>query len=333
MAANPIGHYLLKLTSRKANQLFLIAALIGSASIWFDIGVPWVPAGIVVIYGALLFCAAKFYLVTHSDTTNNSPYFLGFLFFLVALFSAFSKTFDSADNINVALLLRQLGAALLTTIIGLPLRQVLFAYVPAQQDQDTFYRNLEEELRRSATEFRKSQAELLDLLKIFIETRALLFAEEEKASRKYVRELSKAASIFDGFNEKYPGLISAGLEDASAAILSVKDRLELLNRTAAEVNPHFLERLEPYLDNIRASFRALDEAAQGAASAFGKAGTAAGAMPQEFDAVAVKLRSQADELDSGLRNRVEAIRTDLKKIDEVLEEFVNVAVNRISQLR
>src|SRR5271157_1291349 len=75
MTANPIGHYLLKLTSRKANQLFLIAALIGSVSIWFDIGVPWLPAVIVVIYGMLLFCAAKFYLVTHSDTTNNSPYF------------------------------------------------------------------------------------------------------------------------------------------------------------------------------------------------------------------------------------------------------------------
>lgn len=333
MAANPIREYLLTLTSRKAYQLFLIAAVLGSLSIWFDIGVPWLPAVIVAFYGMLLFYSAKVCLVTHSEMTNNSPYFLGFLFFLIALFSAFSKTFGANDNVDVGMLLRQLGAALLTTIIGLPFRQLLFAYAPAQQDQDTFYRNLEEELRRSATEFRKSQADLLDLLKIFIQTRDILFAEEERASKKYIKGLSKAASIFDGFHEKYPELISSALEGASVAILDIKDKLEVFNRATGEINPHFLRQLEPFLDNIKVSFRALDETAQGAASAFAKVGTAAGAVPQDLNAVGTKIKMQADELSGELRIRAQAISRDLEQIDAVLEEFVTVAVNRISQLR
>ena len=182
---NFVANYLLKLTSRKAFNLFVAAAALGAVSIFFDIGIPWIPALIVTVYGLLLFYSAKTFLVTHSDLTNNSPYFLGFLFFLMTIFATFHAINNSGDNIDVGLVLRQLGAALLTTIIGLPFRQLLFAYAPGQQDQDTYYRNLEEELRRSATEFRKSQSELVHLLRDFIKTRATLFAEEEAASRKY----------------------------------------------------------------------------------------------------------------------------------------------------
>src|SRR5271169_1636680 len=64
---------------------------------------------------------------------------------------------DHSQGPDILTIFRQLGTALVATIVGLPFRQALFAYAPGQQDQDTFYRNLEEELRRSASEFRKSQ--------------------------------------------------------------------------------------------------------------------------------------------------------------------------------
>lgn len=330
MALNPLADYLLRLTSRKAFNLFLAAFVLGAASIYFDIGIPWVPAVVVVCYGLLLFYSAKFFLVTHSDLTNNSPYFLGFLFFLMSVFSTFHGIAGSGDNVDSARVLRQLGAALLTTIVGLPFRQLLFAYAPGQQDQDVFFRNLEEELRRSATEFRKSQSELVDLLRLFIETRKTLFAEEEAASKKYLNGLATAASTFVEFNGTYPGLIVSALRESSKAVASMRESLESLNLHVNKIDPQFLQELVTYFGHVKSSVKALEETAQSTSVALGGLGTAATAFPDKIAVVTSGMKANTDDFANELRNRLASLGEDLKAIDEVLDDFVRVTSRRVS---
>ncbi len=84
--------------------------------------------------------------VSHSDLTNNSPYFLGFVLFLFSLFVTFTRYALHPEAMQMGFVIRELGASLLTTVVGLPFRQWLFAYDPAQLEQDAYYRTLEEEL-------------------------------------------------------------------------------------------------------------------------------------------------------------------------------------------
>ncbi len=156
-----IRAYFLNLTSRRAVLLFLMALGAGAILIVANVCLPWSPPLIVVIYGSVLLVTAKFYRVPHSDMTNNSPYFLAFLFFLLSLATAFWNLRLASADLQLGDIVHQLGGALIATIVGIPFRQLLFAYSPEQADQDLYFRALEEELRRSATEFKRSQAPTL----------------------------------------------------------------------------------------------------------------------------------------------------------------------------
>src|SRR5690242_770686 len=104
-----LKEYLLNLTSRRAFHLFLLALVVGAISIWSDLLLPWIPAFVVLAYGLTLFYAAKVLFVSHSEMTNNSPYFLGFLFFLFSIYRSFSG-FD-ASQLMTSKVISQLGAA------------------------------------------------------------------------------------------------------------------------------------------------------------------------------------------------------------------------------
>jgi hypothetical protein len=333
MTANALDSYLLHLTSRKAFHLFFIALVIGSLSTWYEVGLPLVPALVVVIYGSLLLYSAKSLLVSHSEMTNNSPYFLGFLLFLVALLSTFSRVVNDTQGIDIPRVFRQLGTALIATIVGLPFRQALFAYAPGQQDQDTFYRNLEEELRRSASEFRKSQAELLEMLRLFIETRQTLFTDEERASRQYVGNLTKAAEVFDDLNSRYPQIIATALSDTTTTIVNLSNRMRTFNDEVLRFEPRFIGDVSAEVTRVKASFESLARDSATLSAALVKLETTVQEVPSKTTAVFSDLKLNADTIAADLRTRVEAIQKDLSGIDAVLTEFIAVSSERISQLR
>ena len=162
--------------------MFIIALALGTAAIAFDFHLPWTPAAIVAGYGTCLLFATLKGHSSLSDITTNSPYFLGFILFLVSLFITFTRAGMTPQHIDFSYVVRQLGVALLTTIVGLPFRQCLLAYNPLQQEQDEFYRTLEEELRRSAASFKRAQVELVGLVTEFITSRKTIFNDEITAS-------------------------------------------------------------------------------------------------------------------------------------------------------
>jgi hypothetical protein len=109
--------YLLDLTTQRAFKVFVAFLLAGTISIVSNKGLPWVPALAVLLYGGLLLYCAHKYKISFSETTNNSPYFLGFVFFLLSLFRTFYSS-SIQDSNSVDSIIRQLGSALLSIVVG-----------------------------------------------------------------------------------------------------------------------------------------------------------------------------------------------------------------------
>lgn len=218
--------YLISLSTRQAFELFTASLIVGGLSIFLTFGVPWIPTLVVLIYGSILLIALLKYHVQHSETTVNSPYFLGFIFFLFSLFMTFHSAVFNGGDFQLSLITRQLGSALLTTMVGLPIRQALLALSRSQADQDIFFRTLEEELRQGATEFRKAQSEFVDLIRELSTIRRELFVEEKKALTKYVGTLRNATEFLGGTVDQYPALVAAALDSCTKNLIALEEKLE-----------------------------------------------------------------------------------------------------------
>lgn len=325
--------FLRDLTTRRAAYLFVAALVLGSLAIVLGFGLPLIPAIIVAAYGSVLLYVEKAYLVSHAEMTNNSPYFLGFVFFLVALATTFLGYSTQIADVQPQYFIKQLGAALFPTIIGFPFRQLLFAYSPAQADHDLFFRTLEDELRQSATEFRRSQAELVQLVKEFVELRRGLFSEEEKAARKYVKNLEKAIGLFDASLSDYPAIISSTLSNCAQSLHGLKEKLRELAQAAEHTRPEQLTDIVVQFETVKTSAGVLAGELVSLKSIVEQLQNLAAAAPATIKEQLVAVRTDLDELRGDLRNKTASIQSDLTAIDKVLTDFVTVTQRRIEAIR
>lgn len=346
-----VKKYLLNLTTRRAAHLFIASLLLGSAAIWFNFALPWLPALIVAIYGSVLLYTTKVYIISHSEMTNNSPYFLGFLLFLVSLVRTFTGISIEGADVQLGFIIRQLGSALATTIVGLPFRQLLFAYSPAQADQDLFFRTLEEELRRSATEFKRSQAELVQLLQEFVEARKSLFSDEEKASRRYVKSLERAISLFDDDLTNYPKVIAGAISASAQSASTLMDKLRELAQAVSNTDSTQITAAIEQFESIRTSAVSLSEELRNLRGSVKELQNSAGELPAavqrhlqeaklDFDAARVDIREQLygakNDLASvrgELLEKIKTIQSDIDQIDKLLTDFANLTQERIASIR
>ena len=322
--------YLLDLTTGRAFHLFFLALSLGALCTWFDAFLPWLPAIFVLAYGGVLLYAEKALLVSHSETTKNSPYFLGFLLTLIALFAVFYTRPPERADLAWGFLVRQLGSALLTTIVGLAVRQSLFAYAPAQQEEDKFFRTIEEELRRSASQFRKTQDDFVQLLQEFIATREVLFSEEEKASRRYVENLTRAITVFDQVYDGYPKQISSTLSKFAKRVdvlaKKIEEMAEATGRIDSTAFTEISQRLEGFqkatsqvsneLDNLRHNVVSLRDVAD--------------QFPGRIEQFASDAANRSRVIGTQLGEVIDSIHRDLQAIDSILSDFVRVIQKHIS---
>lgn len=229
----PIRRLLLNLDSVKATYLFLAALVAASFSIVFNVGIPAIPIAAVLLYGLALLASSHWYFVAHSEMTKNSPYFLAFLLFLVALYSLFR---DAGTELRQAVILPRLGAALLPTIFGLSFRQLLFAVDPSQRDHDAFYRTVEEELKRNAVEFKKAQVQLVDLVKEFTETRQSMLSAEETAARDYITHMHNAVAVFEDTAAAYPKAVLEAITALNKRLTAVVQKLDQAVQTTGSID-------------------------------------------------------------------------------------------------
>ena len=255
-----IKRVLLNLTTRDAFKLFILALALGAISIAVDFALPWLPAAIVAIYGSCLLYAEIKGHVSHSDLTNNSPYFLGFVLFLFSLFVTFTRYALHPEAMQMGLLMRELGASLLTTVVGLPFRQWLFAYDPAQLQAGCVLPHIRKKSLGGALEASKrSQVELVKLVSEFVEARKTLFADEQSASELYCRNLKRAISVFDGAISEYPIAISSALDACSKTLAKLKTKLEALTTSIGQLDATQLQQTEIELQKLKDQTVALRE--------------------------------------------------------------------------
>jgi hypothetical protein len=325
--------YLVNLTSRRAVHLFTISLACGILFIVDDIGLPWTPALVVCAYGAILLYCAKCLLVPHSEMTNNSPYFLGFLFFLISLLRTFWSVSSLADDLQLGQMVHQLGGALLATVAGLPFRQLLFAYSPSQAEQDIFFRTLEEELRRSATEFKRSQVELIQLIQGFVEARKGIFSEEEEASRQYIRSLQKAVGLFEESAANYPAVISSALSTCAQSLNVLQEKSLELSQAAQTLSPEKIKDIVIQFTAVRDSSVDLTRGLGGLQSAVVQLERLANGLPSSIGGNLRGAQTEFDEIRLRLRRSVNEIQLDVSAIDKVLTDFVVLTQERIGLVR
>ncbi len=117
-----------------ANRAFAAFTVALAASMWAlftDVGRPYLPSVPIVIYSLYLYANRTSVGQLSSDALKDSPYFLGFLLTMFALFKIFNDVSASASMFgqNPGLLTQEVGAAVLTTIIGLFCRQALLTLI------------------------------------------------------------------------------------------------------------------------------------------------------------------------------------------------------------
>ena len=321
---------LLNLTTRSAFKLFILALALGAISIALDLALPWLPAAIVATYGGCLLYSEIKGHVSHSDLTNNSPYFLGFVLFLFSLFVTFTRYALHPEQMQMGFVIRELGASLLTTVVGLPFRQWLFAYDPGQQEQDAYYRTLEEELRRSAGEFKRSQVELVKLVSEFVETRKTLFADEQLASESYISNLKRAISVFDGAISEYPITISSALDSCSKTLTKLKTKIEALTTSVDLLDPTQLQQTETEFQNLKDQTVALRENLEILSQTVIALTSKADAVPEAASRLYNTVSKAAMDGEKELRTVLSLVVSDVGDIDKLLTEFVSMQANKIN---
>ena len=183
--------------SNRAFAAFTVALAASMWALFTDIGRPYLPSVPIVVYTLYLYANRTSVGQLGGDALKDSPYFLGFLLTMFALFKIFNDvSFNSSlFGQNPALMTQEVGGAVLTTIVGLFCRQALLALVqdeaPEEDDRlaalanavtshavafevarQQFFREMSDERARQTEELKSTQTRFLAELTAAIPTRS-----------------------------------------------------------------------------------------------------------------------------------------------------------------
>lgn len=172
--------------SNRAFAAFTVALAASMWALFTDIGRPYLPSVPIVVYTLYLYANRTSVGQLGGDALKDSPYFLGFLLTMFALFKIFNDVSFSSTLFgqNPALMTQEVGGAVLTTIVGLFCRQALLALVqdeaPEEDDRlaalanavtshavafevarQQFFREMAEERARQTEELKHTQSRFL----------------------------------------------------------------------------------------------------------------------------------------------------------------------------
>lgn len=195
-----------------SNRAFAAFTVALAASIWAlftDVGRPYLPSVPIVIYTLYLYGNRTSVGRLGNDALKDSPYFLGFLLTMFALFKIFNDVSASASMFgqNPGLLTQEVGAAVLTTIVGLFSRQALLTLIrdEASEEDDRlialansvtshavafevarqqFFREMVQERERQTAEFKATQDRFLAQLDGLAHSRALVVERAAPAAAR-----------------------------------------------------------------------------------------------------------------------------------------------------
>ena len=186
-----VTKFLSNLNPRRAFALFFCALSLGTIFIFGGWWKPFSPAVPVFAYGAILLAVQDRYFVQFGPQPQDSPYFLGFILTLFEILNVVLIGFPQQNTDSF--LFREIGAAILTTAVGLIMRQILLANDQAEEAQDRYSEPSRKKLRKDTVEFHDTQRLFVKLVREFVQVREEMFSSEEKAFAEYLKVLKDGA--------------------------------------------------------------------------------------------------------------------------------------------
>lgn len=358
---------LMGLTSAGAFLLFCGAAAVSLAGVLFDLGRPWLVLSPILVYGAILwFCQRRYYVALNS-TTKDSPYFLGFTLTLVALARLFLVVGAPGRTPIPSEMLPSIAEALLTTVLGLSVRQALYSLDPGEATRDSAFQALVASIRQNASDFHSAQQQLVALIREFSLSREQMFAAEQSAHSKYVQSLSTAASQLTSLEQSWPTRLTEvesavrraaeqlaastdqslsairGLQSAVAS--TTADAQQVVAASAADIGKRLSEagrRLEADAVGIASTVRSTSVALRAEREALERDAvdhaSRAKELSKSLDVARTGLAAFAAQLSDAstasvpMIQAVTAMSNDLKALDGIVDQVIDLLGERILDL-
>ena len=322
--------FLRDLGPTRALWLFFAALVLGLAAIVTDWGSIWawvlLPSAPIVAYSWALWVSQATYFVYHSPGIKTSPYILGFLLTLIALFNLFLQ--GGADlvsgDIDLNVLLGRVGAAIMTTAVGLVSRQILITTDPAEEQQQQVFQSLAGELRRNASEFDSAQRKLVSLIQEFVGAREELFSREELAFQKFLGGLERGSQILTEVETTYPKRLQSALSAMNKHVQALDQAVGDATRHVTDLCAAAKEGSDGIINTgnrveelLLKSAQQWDQASRSLTSALT---TSAGSLKQAADETAA-LQSQLSGTQEALRSIVQNLKLLPEQTRQVVERI------------
>jgi methyl-accepting chemotaxis protein len=332
------------MTPRGAIRLF-VPALLGAAGLLWYVPVVFAPALVVGVYGVILFLLQLRKSGEVNSTVKDSPYFLGFILTLLGLLKIFWDIgADSAagKQIDIPHLVAQAGGAILATIVGLFLRQVLWSHDKGEDERDKVFEQLSQSLKDSAVDYKQQQGELVALIQDFVKSRKRLLATEEAVHARYVSHLEQTSDVLDRFNADYPAkmaLLLQSLVDSGTTISKAAETLgAVVNRSGEDLANTYANQSRVFVDAVTtvsapigqagtklsqtvASFETvLGDGSQKIADALNRFATTIGETPASLTATAQSLQSLRDRA----RDLDDAVNTVIRSATSIQHSIASL---------
>ncbi len=180
--------------SQLANRAFFAftAALgISGFTLFAAVGQPFAPAIPIVLYSAYLWLNRDAIEGTGGEVLRDSPYFLGFLLTMFALLLIFQDASVGGGAIakSPGLFTKEVGSAILTTVVGLFCRQALQTLIPSAQVDEGGERleRVAAALASHAVQLERARQEFISTVAAEADRREAVFADEQHRFRAELR--------------------------------------------------------------------------------------------------------------------------------------------------
>lgn len=215
------------MTPTRSFYLFFLCFIISSGFIYFNYYTPWVPAFVVAAYGLILWVAQYYYYQVLSDPIRNSPYFLGFLLTLATFLVIF---LDGSESVQVVgsdtkYILKQIGSAITTTIVGLLFRQSLFTIDPIEDKKVATFQAIVNEIRENAVIYKETQSNFVNVLNKFVDTREKILKDERDLSVQYIKLIKKNYDNVSKLSKKYDEKLEATFNEIDNSSKKIEEKI------------------------------------------------------------------------------------------------------------
>jgi methyl-accepting chemotaxis protein len=244
-----------------------------------------------------------------------------------------------------AFLFKEIGAAILTTAIGLFMRQILVASDQAEEAQDRIFRSIAEEVRKDTVQFHETQKVFVALVKEFVDARETMFSDEEKAFAEYLKALKDGALRLGALPKRVETVLAA-LEKTGVRIAEISTGLETglsetaerLRRDVDSVTDSFVGSRKQLGDGIVSLAQVVGDVAkqiEAVRATIGQSALATEQIAKTFgesvSGFSAKVNDARQEVD-GLVKNLGSLANDLHGVDQIMDDLIRIIRDRLAVL-